>query len=965
MPAQMKGLSQFIADIRNAKAYDEERKRIAVELDNIRRKFQDTKLLGYQKKKYVAKLLYIHILGYTTVHDFWLGASMDLARSATFSEKQMGYLSFSLFLESSNALETILPVLEDLWGDNVDFTTLALQYVATGVADGSAVLEAVYGFLRSPTTVPLVRRNASAALLRIFRDNPELLLANCRSWVPRLVAVLDDADLGVSTSAVSLVSFIVEELPELCENLLPLATRKLSKVVLDPSYVKDEYLYYDIPAPWLSVKLLGLIERYIQYLHFVEGEIDLPSLATLREVVHQTINRSSSPLAGLQSKNAQSAVLFACISLLGYLDPSPEALASATDALLLLLDSPETNTRYLTLDALIKLTSRGGKVAQENTSKQLSVILHLLEDKDISVRRKALDLIYTLTSAATVETVVEHLTKYFHTADYTLRPELAVKIAVLCENFATDAVWYVTTMLRLISVAGTHVSREIWERIIQILVNNLSLQLLAARMVVKYLRDKALSETMTKVGAFVLGEFGHLILDQADEDANLIEGMTAKRCTARVQFDLLYHKYFYCAPNTRAIILSAFLKMYKRHEDLRPLVLDFYELELNSIDIEIQTRAMEYLRVVTLNDDTKHLDLIVGEMPVFVNKVNPLMAGVGTIAQLNAPVSHLRGFGRNRSSSSVLMSHGNGSTGLVFQGAGGLVLQSSEASTIRRPSFAARNGSSASSPGPEPKKPVLSPNWQEGYFRSLHFDQGILYENTLLRITYRITKKNHVLGFQLTYKNKTTHADITGLTATLRSGTSTTQPAYVIELVTAPSSDIAQSEKTDHRFNVVLRSTGLSNVEQPTLLLSFMCGAFTSLKVKLPVLLLRALTAAPLAYSNFLTRWAQVGAMGASGEAVLQFKTSLAYPTISLRRILARMGFAIIDETEYQQPEDVSQELILGTGILHTLQGNFGVLMFLEARAEGREFTLRIRCTAPDVALILAETIVSLLEFGA
>lgn len=61
----MRGLNEFISDIRQCKDKDSETRRVEVEISKIRDKFTNEKgLNAYQRKKYVWKLLYIHILGY-------------------------------------------------------------------------------------------------------------------------------------------------------------------------------------------------------------------------------------------------------------------------------------------------------------------------------------------------------------------------------------------------------------------------------------------------------------------------------------------------------------------------------------------------------------------------------------------------------------------------------------------------------------------------------------------------------------------------------------------------------------------------------------------------------------------------------------------------------------------------------------------------------------------------------------
>lgn len=118
----MRGLAVFISDIRNCKrpklhkilthllkpfcfslgkSKEAEIKRINKELANIRSKFKGDKTLdGYQKKKYVCKLLFIFLLGHDI--DFGHMEAVNLLSSNKYTEKQIvstnvkcGHLSLS------------------------------------------------------------------------------------------------------------------------------------------------------------------------------------------------------------------------------------------------------------------------------------------------------------------------------------------------------------------------------------------------------------------------------------------------------------------------------------------------------------------------------------------------------------------------------------------------------------------------------------------------------------------------------------------------------------------------------------------------------------------------------------------------------------------------------------------------------------------------------------------------------
>src|SRR5210317_1644331 len=111
MSTQARGLNNFISDLRNAKSKEEESNRVELELAKIRKKFNpgDTKLApdgsnpslsSYQRKKYVWKLVYIHVLGYEV--DFGHSEVLALVRSKKYSEKSVGYVALSLLLRGSD-----------------------------------------------------------------------------------------------------------------------------------------------------------------------------------------------------------------------------------------------------------------------------------------------------------------------------------------------------------------------------------------------------------------------------------------------------------------------------------------------------------------------------------------------------------------------------------------------------------------------------------------------------------------------------------------------------------------------------------------------------------------------------------------------------------------------------------------------------------------------------------------------
>ena len=98
---------------------------------NIRGKLKEGSLSGYDKKKYVCKLLYIYLLGWDV--DFGHMEAVNLISSPKYTEKQIGYLAVTLLISESDDLVRLVinsmrKDLEDV-GNEVN-QCLALQAIA-------------------------------------------------------------------------------------------------------------------------------------------------------------------------------------------------------------------------------------------------------------------------------------------------------------------------------------------------------------------------------------------------------------------------------------------------------------------------------------------------------------------------------------------------------------------------------------------------------------------------------------------------------------------------------------------------------------------------------------------------------------------------------------------------------------------------------------------------------------------
>ncbi|CAN6308318.1 unnamed protein product [Urochloa humidicola] len=599
----MRGLSVFISDIRNCHNKEQERLRVDKELGNIRTRFKNEKGLSpYEKKKYVWKMLYIYMLGYDV--DFGHMETVSLISAPKYPEKQVGYIVTSCLLNENNDFlrMVINTVRNDIIGRNETFQCLALTMVGNigGKEFSESLAPDVQKLLISSSCRPVVRKKAALCLLRLYRKNPDVV--NIDGWADRMAQLLDERDLGVLTSVMSLFVSLVSNNAEAYWNCLPKCVRILERLARNQD-IPQEYTYYGIPSPWLQVKTM----RALQYFPTIE---DPNARRALFEVL-QRILMGTDVVKNVNKNNASHAVLFEALALVMHLDAEKEMMSQCVALLGKFIAVREPNIRYLGLENMTRMLLVTD--VQDIIKRHQAQIITSLKDPDISIRRRALDLLYGMCDVTNAKEIVEELLQYLNTAEFAMREELSLKAAILAEKFAPDLSWYVDVILQLIDKAGDFVSDDIWYRVVQFVTNNEDLQPYAAAKAREYLDKPAIHETMVKVSAYLLGEYGHLLTRRPG-------------CSPRELFAIINDKLPTVSTSTVAILLSTYAKilMHTQPPDvgLQQQILSIFKKYESYIDVEIQQRAVEYFE---LSRKGSSLADVLAEMPKFPERESALL----------------------------------------------------------------------------------------------------------------------------------------------------------------------------------------------------------------------------------------------------------------------------------------------------------------------------------------------------
>lgn len=225
-----------------------------------------------------------------------------------------------------------------------------------------------------------------------------LLRWGCRGDV--LGPLLDERDIGVLTAVMSLLLALVAATPEAYLPCVPKCVRLLERLTRSVD-VPQEYTYYGIPSPWLQVKTM----RVLQYFPALE---DPAQRRALLEVL-QRVLMGTDVVKNVNKNNAAHAVLFEALALVLHMDVDRDLMTQCVALLGKFIAVREPNIRYLGLENMARLAA----VADMNSAikRHQAHIIASLKDPDISIRRRALDLLYGMCDTSNAKDIVEELLK--------------------------------------------------------------------------------------------------------------------------------------------------------------------------------------------------------------------------------------------------------------------------------------------------------------------------------------------------------------------------------------------------------------------------------------------------------------------------------------------------------------------------------------------------------------------------
>uniref|UniRef100_UPI00398EA743 AP-3 complex subunit delta-1 isoform X2 n=1 Tax=Pristiophorus japonicus TaxID=55135 RepID=UPI00398EA743 len=592
-----KNLQDLVRGIRNHK--DDEAKYISQCIDEIKQELKQDNIAV--KANAVIKLAYLQMLGYDIS---WAAFNIiEVMSSSKFTFKRIGYLAASqCFYEGTDVIMlTTNQIRKDLSSPNQYDTGVALTGLSCFVTPDLARDLANDIMTLMSHTKPYIRKKAVLIMYKVFLKYPESL----RPAFPRLKEKLEDPDSGVQSAAVNVICELARRNPKNYLSLAPLFFKLMTSSTNN----------------WVLIKIIKLFGALTP----LEPRLGKKLIEPLTNLIHST----SAMSLLYECVNTVIAVL---ISLSSGMPNHSASIQLCVQKLRILIEDSDQNLKYLGLLAMSKILKTHPKSVQSHKD----LILQCLDDKDESIRLRALDLLYGMVSKKNLMEIVKKLMIHVDKAEgTTYRDELLTKIIDICSQsnyqYITNFEWYISILVELTRLEGTRHGHLIAAQMLDVAIRVKAIRAFAVSQMAMLL-DNAhlLAGNMQRNGicevlyaaAWICGEFS----EHLQEPNQTLEAMLKSKVTT-----LPGHIQAVYVQNSGKLYASVLQQNEQAGDkeaaqEITQMLIDKLPQFVQNADLEVQERASCILQLIKYIQKLQAKDIPVAEevMALFTGELNPV-----------------------------------------------------------------------------------------------------------------------------------------------------------------------------------------------------------------------------------------------------------------------------------------------------------------------------------------------------
>ncbi|XP_012344117.1 AP-1 complex subunit gamma-1 isoform X3 [Apis florea] len=569
MPAPTR-LRDLIRQIRAARTAAEERTVVNKECAYIRSTFREEDSVW--RCRNIAKLLYIHMLGYPA--HFGQLECLKLIASPRFTDKRIGYLGAMLLLDERQDVHLLITncLKNDLNSSTQFVIGLALCTLGAIASPEMArdLASEVERLMKSANAY--IRKKAALCAFRIIRRVPELM----EMFLPATRSLITEKNHGVLITGVTLIT-------EMCENsvdtlnhfkkIVPNLVRILKNLIL--AGYSPEHDVSGVSDPFLQVKILRLLR--------ILGRNDIDASEAMNDILAQVATNTET------SKNVGNTILYETVLSIMDIKSESGLRVLAVNILGRFLLNNDKNIRYVALNTLLKTVYVDTSAVQRHRS----TILECLKDPDVSIRKRAMELSFALVNSNNIRNMMKELLLFLERADPEFKAQCSSNIVMSAERFAPNKRWHLETLFKVLVAAGNYVRDDVVACTIQLISETQSQQSYAVSALWKALeKDTSDKQPLAQVATWCIGEYGDLLLygpplEDIDAPVNLTEDEVID----------VYQRLLWNPQNTvvtKQYTLLSLTKLSTRFQKGNEKIRQIIDTFGSNLHIELQQRGIEF-----------------------------------------------------------------------------------------------------------------------------------------------------------------------------------------------------------------------------------------------------------------------------------------------------------------------------------------------------------------------------------
>lgn len=575
-----KRLRDLIREIRSARTQADERAVVQRECAQIRDTFREED--NAYRCRNVAKLLYIHMLGYPA--HFGQLECLKLIASPRFTDKRIGYLGAMLLLDERQDIHLLVTnsLKNDLNHQTQYVVSLALCTMgAICSAEMSRDLAGeVEKLLKSSNAY--IKKKAALSAVRILRKVPDLM----EMFIPATRLLLNEKNHGVLLTAICLMIEMCDKSPDMLTHfrkMVPQLVRILKNLIM--AGYSPEHDVSGVSDPFLQVKILRLLRML--------GKSDPDTSEAMNDILAQVATNTET------SKNVGNAILYeTCLTIMDIESESGLRVLAVNILGRFLLNS-DKNIRYVALNTLLRVVHADYNAVQRHRS----TIVDCLKDPDVSIKRRAMELCFALINGNNIRSMVKELVQFLDKCDPEFKADCSSSLVLAAEKHAPNKRWHIDTVMKILTTAGNYMRDDMVSCLIQLVQETTNLHAYTVQQLYRAMCADISQQPLIQVAAWCVGEYGDQLFIATSEDDEPIQA-TEEEVLEVMERVLVNNN---SLPVTKHFTITAVIKLSTRFHGTNSqlLIRRLISLYSTSINVELQQRATEYGALFKIPDSIR------------------------------------------------------------------------------------------------------------------------------------------------------------------------------------------------------------------------------------------------------------------------------------------------------------------------------------------------------------------------